>query len=103
MGTLSTLINKPNNLGETPASVAVQRGSISCLKLLIEHTNAMVDTFRPTGENLLHFAIKIGNPEIIACLIEKKACIGLLGMKDRQGLTPTDYINLHGKNIEVKI
>ncbi|KAL3868185.1 hypothetical protein ACJMK2_041017 [Sinanodonta woodiana] len=74
----------------TPLATAIMYKSIECTKALLSHSSEKAKQWKSsvTGENILHFAIKSGNVEIVSILLAEGFAHDLRNSPDSRGLTP---------------
>jgi len=77
----------PGRGGQTPLHIAVCRKFLGFAKILVKN-GASVETQDARGFTALHFAVKNEDLEISSFLISCSEAV--LGVKDREGLTPGD-------------
>ncbi|KAL3868205.1 hypothetical protein ACJMK2_041037 [Sinanodonta woodiana] len=74
----------------TPLATAIKYKNIECTKALLSHSSEKAKLWKSnvTGENILHFAIKSGNVEIVSILLAEGFAQDLRNSPDLRGLTP---------------
>ena len=68
-----TLIDEPNDLGETPLHWACDSGSISHVELLVR-TGANCHALDNESNTILHFAAQAGNVPVTKFILKKNLC-----------------------------
>ena len=80
----------------TPLMIAVETGNLECIRVLLPRAKTSLEPNVKSGENILHDAIKRGNPEVVKFIVENlyEKFQSLLYVKDHEGNTPLDFITL---------
>ncbi|MCS5711933.1 ankyrin repeat domain-containing protein [Candidatus Berkiella aquae] len=85
-------INLPSPYGETPMHVAALQGNLSVIKYLISFFGMKVATETDfKNRNILHFAAKHNQGNIIAYIMQNDELNSLLNVPDLYGRTPLDF------------
>ena len=79
--------NVENRFLETPIFIAAEMGSMNVLTLLVDFKQTKVDQTDKFGDNIMHFAARDGQYEVIEYLIAKFGK-RLFRVKNQEGKTP---------------
>jgi ankyrin repeat protein len=89
-----TLDNSYSYGGETLLHVAVKKGHLSLVKLLIEN-GASINIADESGNTALHYAAANGKKDIVKLLLENHADPSVVNVKEQKAI---DYSNIKGYN-----
>lgn len=81
--------DEPANIGMTPIMFSSQRGSVDCVRRLLQG-KADVNAVEEDGWSALHFASKEGYLEVCKTLLEAKANPELINIDDHKALDVAD-------------
>ncbi|KAL2857230.1 ankyrin repeat-containing domain protein [Aspergillus pseudoustus] len=76
----------PNSVGETPLATATAQGRLDWVNLLLARTDVDKSTVDRAGNTILHHAVRSGNKELVARLLEALD-IDTLRKRNREGET----------------
>lgn len=87
-------VNHLNSEGETPLHLAIQKGHLPTLTLLLEHPSIDVNLLNLKGISPLHLAVEKNSLPIVKLLLDKKADLKLVDLKGRTALDVAKEKNL---------
>ena len=69
LGRLPTLINKPDDFGNTPLMLAADSGKLEAVKLLVEMPNVDLDKRNNLGQSVFDLAMKLEDESVLIFLL----------------------------------
>jgi ankyrin repeat protein len=80
-------INAEDGFGRTPLDLALEKGQLDVVAVLIDHRARLSKRRVDDGYTPLHFAAQIGDADLIRLLLDRKASISA---RTKMGKTPAD-------------